>query len=665
MVALGQIPDQLLGFEASGTVIRTGKSVTHLQPGDAVCTLAHGAHRMILRNQAILCQRIPEGLSFDEAACVPLVHCTVYHALVNVARVQKGHSILIHAASGGVGQAAIQLAQYLGLVIFVTVGTENKKSFVMETYGISEDHIFHSRDTSFAKGILRMTNGVGVDYILNSLSGEALRQTWHCLAPCGTFLEIGMKDLLNNTALDMRPFLKNRTFAAINLEYTLKEQPQTMARILQDTFDLLRQGAIKPVTPLTVYPISKVEDAMRYMQGGKHHGKIALSWSPQDVIPVLYNPSSQVQLSNNATYMVVGGLGGLGRSIIRLLVECGARHICVMSRSGITKPSQQQVLDELQSRGVITRVYKCDISDAAALKDTLEMVTPAMPPVRGVVHSAAVFSDAIAHNMTHEQWLAASRCKIQGSWNLHALLPRDLDFFLALGSFACIIGNRSQSSYAAGCAYQDGLAHYRQSLGVPATTIDLGIMKGIGVLAEKGSVGILHEWEERFGVDEDELHALIKVAIQGQITRSGPAQIVTGLATGGAAREAGIQRPYYFDDPRFSIVSHLGTERTSELGMNQVSLRNQLVQAEDVEAGAHVVRDALVARVAKSQQVDAGEIDSARPLHSYGVDSLVAAEMGYWVRKEFGVDVTVFDIMASIPMSAFARNVAEKSRYTR
>jgi NADPH:quinone reductase-like Zn-dependent oxidoreductase len=191
MVSMGQIPDKFIGLEASGIILRVGNNVQNFNIGDEVSFLGHGAHSTVFRTKAAFCQLIPCGLSFAQAACLPLAHCTAYHALINKARAKKGQSILIHSAAGGVGQATIQLAQHLGLEIFATVGSPEKRKILREIYDLPDDHILYSRDLSFAKAVLRLTNGRGVDCVLNSLAGEALRQTWHCIAPFGCFIEIG------------------------------------------------------------------------------------------------------------------------------------------------------------------------------------------------------------------------------------------------------------------------------------------------------------------------------------------------------------------------------------------------------------------------------------------------------------------------------------------
>lgn len=231
-------------------------------------------------------QRIPDDMTFEEAASIPTIYCTSYRALYDCARLRRGESILIHAAAGGVGQSAIILAKHLGAEIFATVGSDEKKQLIMSQYDIPEDHIFDSRNLSFASGIKRMTQGRGVDVILNSLAGEALRETWHCLAMFGRFVEIGKKDIVGNTGLDMAPFMNDLTFASVNLVGIYRHNVPLAARLLSNVMDLVHQGVIHPITPITVYPYSQIESAFKLMQLGKHTGKIVLKPSDDDLVPV-------------------------------------------------------------------------------------------------------------------------------------------------------------------------------------------------------------------------------------------------------------------------------------------------------------------------------------------------------------------------------------------
>lgn len=662
MSVMGQIPDELLGFDASGVVRRVGSAVTKFKVNDKVAMYGHGSHRTIHRSKADYCELIPEGLSFEQAATIPLVHGTAWFGLVQLARVKQGQSILIHAAAGGVGQAAIQIAKHFAMEIFATVGSETKRKLLREKYDIPDDHILNSRDLSFVKGIQRMTAGRGVDVVLNSLSGEALRQTWHCIAPFGTFLEIGIKDILNNTELDMRPFLQDATFSFFNLNHIEKARPDIMAKIIQGAFDFQRQGITRPVTPLTVYPISEVENAFRLMQAGKHLGKVALTFSDDHVVPVLNTGVGSFQVDRDVVYLLVGGFGGLGRSISTMLVDHGARKLCFLSRSGGRSAEAQKLIQDLRMRQVQVQAYACDIADEEAIVNALARCSRELGPVRGVIQCAMLLRDVLFTNMSYQEWIESTRPKVQGTWNLHQHL-KDVDFFVILSSFAATFGNRGQSNYAAGGAYQDAIAYYRRSLGLHAVALDLGLMRDVGVLAEKGITESLREWEIPYGIREVQFHALLKRAISGDSTGDISPQVLTGLATGGSAIAAGITMPFYLEDARFSIMAKTGVreQNTSQKQNTKASTRVLIQQATSLQEATEHVIEALVNRVAKMLQTPTSEIDTGRFLHSYGIDSLVAIEIVNWALKELKAVITVIDVMATVPMTTTARKIASSS----
>ena len=286
MVSMGQISDSILGLECSGIVTKVGSNVSSFKLGDRVMTFTEGSFATELRVPAVVVQPIPEGMGFEVAASIPLIYSTAYYSLFDAARLQKGETILIHAAAGGVGQAAIILAQHLHAEIFVTVGSEEKKSLLIKAYGIREDHIFNSRNLDFVKGIMRMTNGKGVDVVLNSLAGEALRQTWNCIAMFGRFIEIGKKDIVGNTGLDMAPFMRNVSFISVNLLAIGRNSIKLTARIMEDVVALIRKGVIRAIEPVTTFPYSEVEQAFRFLQGGKSPGKVVVVPHDEDLVLV-------------------------------------------------------------------------------------------------------------------------------------------------------------------------------------------------------------------------------------------------------------------------------------------------------------------------------------------------------------------------------------------
>jgi len=280
-----------------------------------------------------------------------------------------------------------------------------------------------------------MTGGRGVDCVLNSLAGEQLRQTWHCIAPFGTFVETELKDILGNTRLDMRRFIHDAPFSFLYLQDVQKARPELMGEILMETFGLSRQNATRPVFPLTLFPISDVENSFRLMQAWKHGSKLVLLFSPTDVVKVHRNTSAELKLKSNGTYVLVGGFGGIGSSLEHLLVEHGARNIDFISRSGASTEDAKNLLGELQKRATIVKAYSCDISDETALQLLVQQCASEMPPIKGVIQCAIVLRDTLFENMNHTQWTESTRPKVHGARNLHTHLLRDLDFFIILSSF--------------------------------------------------------------------------------------------------------------------------------------------------------------------------------------------------------------------------------------
>ena len=298
MVSMGQLTDDFLGCECSGVITQVGANVKHLNVGDRVATWTLGAYCSFLRNPGALVQPIAPTMEFHVAASIPIVYCTAYYGLIDMARLQRGETVLIHAAAGGVGQAAIMLAQHIGAEIFVTVGSTEKKKHIINTYGIPEDHIFSSRDLTFADGIRRMVPN-GIDVILNCLAGEALKSTWSCIAPFGRFIEIGKKDIEDNTRIDMAPFIRNVMFASVDLTVIFRQRKALGAELLKNVMNLLHEGKIGSVSPIHIFPFSRIEEAFRFMQTGKHMGKIVLVPQKDDQVPV--SPSEKkkhLQVSN-------------------------------------------------------------------------------------------------------------------------------------------------------------------------------------------------------------------------------------------------------------------------------------------------------------------------------------------------------------------------------
>ncbi|KAJ4859547.1 KR domain-containing protein [Trichoderma breve] len=665
MIAMGQIQDTNLGVECSGVVTRIGKAVTQWKEGDRVMTFRLGTYRTYIRNPEEMFQRMPDGMSFEEGGSIVSIYGTAVYSLFDVARLQKGESVLIHSAAGGFGQGAIIISQYIGAEIFVTVSTEFKKRFLMETYGIREDHIFNSRDHSFAAGIKRMTNGKGVDVVLNSLAGEGLRQSWLCVAPFGRFIELGKRDITGNTGLDMTPFLHNISFSGVNMLSVYRENVPLLSRILADVMKYWAMGVTKLVTPLKVMNFSQIEEAFRIMQTGKHIGKMVLAANDDDIVPIVPPKKKEFTLSSNATYIIPGGLGGLGRSLAMWMASKGARYLAFTSRSGASRPEAKALLDELAKINVQSKAFASDISNEAELTRVLQEIKSAnFPAIRGVITFAMQLQDVFFENMTVEEFHTAVRPKVQVTRNLHQQLPKDLDFFICMSSVGGIVGSRGQGNYNAGNTYQDAVARHRRSLGLKGTSIDLGLVLGVGWAAVHGeALGYLNSGAMA-GLKETEVLDVIEAGMAGLLPE---AENTVGLTTGGMLKQGGYEELYWHSERRFGPVSVYDTQDNGTAGSGEPDrseeLRTALGAAQNLDEAGAAVCVALMRKLAKAMMMDEADLDSGRPANAYGVDSLVAVEIRAWVFKTVKSDISVFDILSNAPLATLAGLIASKSSY--
>ena len=287
ILALGQLPGYYLGQECSGVVTRAGSNTLGLKIGDRVCAIAAGSIANTVRCKAECAVKMPDAIPFSAGASIPLIYCTAQYCLAHVARLKPDETILIHAAAGGVGQAALMLAQASKAHVFATVGSQEKKEFLMRRFQIPAERIFYSRDTSFARDVLEATNGKGVDVVLNSLAGEQLRATWKCMAPFGRFVEIGKRDITRNMNLEMSPFEHTVTFAGVDLGDLIKHRPQALQEVFIEVIDKIRTGTIEPVSPIHEFAVSDIETAFRSLQSGRLMGKVVLMPRPGDTVMVI------------------------------------------------------------------------------------------------------------------------------------------------------------------------------------------------------------------------------------------------------------------------------------------------------------------------------------------------------------------------------------------
>ncbi|KAL1968658.1 hypothetical protein VTN77DRAFT_1484 [Rasamsonia byssochlamydoides] len=662
MIAMGQLPSQRSGVEGAGVVTRVGSKVKNVTVGDRAMAAATedeiGTFQTFSRFSDVTVRRIPEGMSFENAATIPVVFLTALYSLCDVARLSAGESVLIHRAAGGTGQAAIQVAKLVGATIYATVSTNEKKDLIVKEYGIEPDHIFSSRDLTFAKGIMRMTNRQGVDVVLNSLSGEALRRTWACIAPFGRFVELGLRDGLSNGRLEMSPFARNVTYSGVDLSVILQRHPAKAATLMSRVVQLFEEGKL------------------HVLQSGKGMGKIVFKPSTEDLVPVIPESLPPYKFPEQHSYVLAGGLGGIGQSTARWMASRGAKHFIFFSRSKATTTAAKQLIEELQQQSCQVMVCVCDVSVESQLVDAIEICKISMPLIKGCIQCAMVLQDAMFENMTLERLQAAVRPKVQESWNLHKHLPTDMEFFIMLSSITGITGNRGQSNYAAGNVYQDALAKHRSSRGLPATSLNLGPVASVGYVAEKE---LLKKSQLMTGpaaaayqlVTEEELHSVLEYHIDPRVPkRTKSFQTVIGLMDSATMTQKGIQKPPFLN---FPLYTHLNEqqqggsiltdgETSTEGDTASFPIRQLLPLAENIHHAAEIISQGLQHKLSSMLSIPCAEIDLSRPLYSYGVDSLVAMEIRDWMAKETAAQISTVDIIGTRSIAELGVKVAGLSR---
>ena len=466
--AMGLVEEGVLGEEMCGRIVEIGSDVTTVSVGDRVVGSGIGTFGPKVVTREELVTLAPPNMSLAALATIPSVFVTSVLSF-ELAALKAGDRVLIHAGAGGVGLAAIQLAQAAGAEVFATASA--RKRAYLRSLGV--DQVFDSRSTAFGRDILDATGGAGIDIVLNSLTGEGfIEASLSCLAQGGRFVELSRRDIL--TEEEMAALRPDVAYSILDL-YTLKQhRPERQGAALRGVIDRMAAGELTPLMH-TRWPLAEASRAMRYMRAARHIGKIVLT------LPPLRNG----RLRQDRTYLVTGGLGGIGRALVEWLAEHGAGAI-VMNGRRPPDAAAEEVIDRLRGRGFKVEVEIADVTDPDALDAMLARIDRELPPLGGVIHSVGVLSDAALGNQSWKSFETVLWPKILGAWHLHrATMERDLDMFVLFSSVAGILGNPGQSNHAAANAFLDQLAAHRRALGLPGQAIAWGAWSGLGEAEEQ------------------------------------------------------------------------------------------------------------------------------------------------------------------------------------
>jgi acyl transferase domain-containing protein/acyl carrier protein len=601
--ALGVYPGEAgsLGLEFAGRIARVGDGVRHWKDGDRVMGIAwgrpSGSFASYVVTAANLISIIPSALDAEAAATLPNAFLTAHHCLIHTARLKAGERILIHAGAGGVGMAAIQLALDAGAEVFATAGSEKKRTYL---HSIGVRHVLDSRTLDFADQILQQTDGQGVDVVLNSLAGEFIKASFAALAPRGRFVEIGKSGVWTDD--QVKALGKEIQYSLIDLGPVIETTPALIGEQLDRIRELAEAKRITPL-PRRVFPFDEAQAAFRYMAQARHIGRVVLRLS------------SSVPIHADATYLITGGLGGIGLRVAQWLVDQGAKHLVLLGRSALSEQSRE-VVASMQTSGVIVQVHSVDVAQQDKMVALLETVERSMPPLRGVIHAAGVLDDGVLIQQTWDRFVNVLAPKVYGAWNLHQLTSTaELDFFVLFSSVASVLGSPAQGSYAAANAFLDALAAHRRADGLTALSINWGAWAEVGMAARVEQQGRRRVLGAIRPMQPDECLACMERALHLSDAQVVVADVDWGAWQGGAASLLA------------NVVQSVRAESQRSVSEASSDIVQRLENVPEANRRAWLI-DFIRHEARRVLGLSEGHpIDERQPLLKMGLDSLMAVEL--------------------------------------
>ncbi|PNP38378.1 hypothetical protein TGAMA5MH_09736 [Trichoderma gamsii] len=646
-----------LGIECSGIVRKTGSNVKGLLPGDRVMAIGHGCFTTNFLSDASLVVKIPHNLSFEEAATVPCVYATAIHALINLGGLHEGMSVLVHSACGGVGIAALNICRMMGAKIYATVGNAEKTQYLVDNFGISRENIFNSRDSSFYENLMEATNGRGADLVLNSLSGELLHTSWKCVAPFGKMLEIGKRDFIGRGQLGMETFESNRSFHGIDMSQMAVERPDMCKAILEQFNKYYEQGAIKPISPMKHFEATNIIEAFRYMQKGQHVGKIVVSMpSDGSKLQVAAKPHI-AKFKSDKTYLLVGGLGGIGKSVSNWMVQNGARYIMYLSRSAGASEQDKRFVQEIEAQGCTVQAIRGSVT---SLQDVCQAVKQALKPIAGVFLMTMVLRDRGILQLSHDDWFTAAAPKVDGAINLHQALEHcDLDFFTLFSSISYVVGQVGQANYSAANAYLTAFTQFRHEQGLPAGVLNVGVVDDVGYVVENSALLEQFRALSFYTLGENELLAALTYTLTHQYPAASssddgfynPSELAIGLKSTKSLSDPANRCIWKRDRRMAQAHLHDAGTSSSNGGSEDFGQFIKSVHATpsllDTPSNTDFLTSQIGLCIYNLMSRDVKDLDLSLSLIQLGVDSLVSIEIRNWWRRTLGVSISALEFMGA------------------
>ncbi|MBI3136505.1 MAG: SDR family NAD(P)-dependent oxidoreductase [Bacteroidetes bacterium] len=656
MIAMGLLSDDAVegglfgktfGLECAGVVTAVGTNVKNIKTGDEVMATAPSCLGGFAYPKALHVVQKPKHLNWSEAASLPVVYTTAYFSLIYHCRLAKGETVLIHAAAGGVGIAAIHIALAIGAEVYATVSSADKRAYI-ESIGVKPGNIMSSRTLDFADQVMEKTNGKGVDVVLNSLSGEAIFKSVRCLSAYGRFIEIGKTDIYRNSKLGLQPFGNNLSYFGVDVDRLFEQKKEFGGKLFQESIDYFVANKF-PAHPVKVFPIEKLADAFQFMAGARHIGKVIVKMEGE----VNIAPPLEIRFKENATYLVTGGASGFGLAVAEWMTTKGARHMVLLSRSGTKTDHEKAAVERMKAKGIDVFMAKGDVSNKADVARIFAEIKDKMPPLKGIQHAAMVLDDGSIPEIGYDRYMKVFIPKAVGCWLLHEQTKEmDLDHFVSYSSISAIYGNPGQVSYVGANSFLDNFSHWRRAQGLAAMTINWGVIGDVGFVARSGNVGgLLYKqgWKQ---------FSLVQaLGVLEQMLLNNPVQRV---ATDSDWEMIGSFFPHSAKSSRFA---HLVNEKSVSAGghanAGDGALKATLLESNPAEQYAILI-DQLKETFGRVLGTTADKLNVIEPVTKYGLDSLMANQIRNWIQSNIGVDYSMMKIMRGPSMEEMTAQILDQ-----
>lgn len=643
----GGLAGDQLGLEVCGRVRRCGPNSRFRVGQRVVARVMHGfSGRLTAREDCVA--PLPDHLTDSQGAAIPVVYLTAYYGLCYLGRMEAGDTVLIHSAAGGVGTAAIQLAKLVGAKVIATAGTKDKRQWLRDQ-GV--EHVFDSRSLDFYARVMEVTNGRGVDIVLNSLTGNFITQGLKSLAPFGRFVEIGKADIYKNAKLNMERLGENISVHVVDVDRMAIQRPELHRKLFGEVLALFAEHKLQPPT-VVEYPITRLADAMKFMSRAAYVGKIVVTMGGQTVKAL---PPKVAAVSGSGGYFVAGGTGGFGLEVAKWLAGRGARHLVLAGRSGLKTEGDRLAVEALRKSGVAVEVETLDVSDADAVYASLAKYGREWPELAGVVHAAGVLRDAAVSNMTPTAFREVFVPKAVGAWNLHAACERlghRPQMFLCLSSISSVLGLFGQVNYAAANYALDSLIEFRRANGLPGTSLNLGVLGEYAGMSRKAT-------------DSTDVLALL----ESHGMPAMPLADVIGKLNLALAQQAGQRMTARFDWNRFTAVyPHLQRDQRfcecieeSRAALSGKSKRGGTLASQLAGMDPPARMDTLAGELAKAlgRILDASpdKIDRSVSIDKFSLDSLMLNQLRNWMLRTLEVNYPLIKLLKGPSVNAIAESL--------